>query len=365
MWSWKTWAVAVVVVALGYGVPAGAAVQYTITDLGTLGGVGCSALGLNNAGQVIGVSQNSDGAMQWFVWQNGTMTAFPMTGQYSITDINDRGQVVGYARTPSGPQGFLWDNGAITWLGSLAGRGSLTGAINEAGQIAGYAAVTDYLGHAFVYQGGVMQDLGTLGGQGSWATDINNRGQIIGQSGTVQGGGRGFLYRDGAMTDLGTLNGFPFMPNAINDGAQIAGSVHTGQQDSFGYDVAHAAVWQNGQIVDLGALDAVGSNAFAINTRGEIVGRLGYVSTDLGGHALLYRDGVMSDLNDLIDSGTGWVLAEASAINDRGTIVGNGSINGHDRAFLLTPVPEPISLMVFAVGMCILLHRERVLVACR
>jgi probable HAF family extracellular repeat protein len=45
----------------------------------------------------------------------------------------------------------------------------------------------------------------------------------------------------------------------------------------------------------------------------------------------------MIDLNNLIASGSGWVLTSAEAINDKGQIVGWGTLNGTSRAFLLDP----------------------------
>jgi hypothetical protein len=41
----------------------------------------------------------------------------------------------------------------------------------------------------------------------------------------------------------------------------------------------------------------------------------------------------------MIPTGTGWVLGEATAINDAGLIAGYGSVHGEDHAFLLTPAP--------------------------
>jgi hypothetical protein len=42
------------------------------------------------------------------------------------------------------------------------------------------------------------------------------------------------------------------------------------------------------------------------------------------------------DLNDLIPDGSGWVLERAEALNDRGQIVGTGTLDGQQgRAFLL------------------------------
>jgi hypothetical protein len=48
----------------------------------------------------------------------------------------------------------------------------------------------------------------------------------------------------------------------------------------------------------------------------------------------------MIDLNSLLDSsGTGWILMQATAINNKGQIVGFGiDPLGHMGAFLLTPV---------------------------
>jgi probable HAF family extracellular repeat protein len=45
----------------------------------------------------------------------------------------------------------------------------------------------------------------------------------------------------------------------------------------------------------------------------------------------------MLDLNNLIPSGSGWVLQVANGVNDGGQIVGNGTIGGQTHGFLLTP----------------------------
>jgi probable HAF family extracellular repeat protein len=56
-----------------------------------------------------------------------------------------------------------------------------------------------------------MQDVGTLGGYNSWGRDINNSSQVVGESDTDpdQTGGynltRAFLWQDGTMTDLGAF----------------------------------------------------------------------------------------------------------------------------------------------------------------
>ena len=47
----------------------------------------------------------------------------------------------------------------------------------------------------------------------------------------------------------------------------------------------------------------------------------------------------MFELQSLLDaSGAGWTLTSATAINNRGQIVGTGLHNGQPRGFLMTPV---------------------------
>jgi len=65
----------------------------------------------------------------------------------------------------------------------------------------------------------------------------------------------------------------------------------------------------------------------------------------------------MTDLNDLLPPGGDWVLREARGINDLGHIVGFGTFQGVDRAFLL--VPEPATLGLLGLGALLLTSRRR------
>jgi probable HAF family extracellular repeat protein len=73
---------------------------------------------------------------------------------------------------------------------------------------------------------------------------------------------------------------------------------------------------------------------FGINDSGVVVGYSDFQSTY---HAFVYREGKMLDLNKLIPAGSGWVLIQAFGINNAGQIVGEGTHNGLEHGFLLTP----------------------------
>jgi hypothetical protein len=65
------------------------------------------------------------------------------------------------------------------------------------------------------------------------------------------------------------------------------------------------------------------------------------------------------NLNALILDGAGWYLSEAFAINSKGQIVGSGSLNGIERGFILTPVPEPSTLLALLWGLGAVVWRRR------
>jgi probable HAF family extracellular repeat protein len=124
------------------------------TDLGNLGGTGhgngIMAINLNNKGQVVGNSDLAgDTNFHGFLWTQGTgmQDLGTLSGDVNslAIGINDAGDLVGVSLDAKfNPRAFFWRNGVMTDLNSLAPADSplflITGcSINSQGQIIGIA----------------------------------------------------------------------------------------------------------------------------------------------------------------------------------------------------------------------------------
>ena len=179
-------------------------------NLGTLtGGSTSVAFGVNTRRHVVGTAGTIACTGHAFIFTNKGMEDLGTlggsgSGAYAI---NDEDEIVGYA-TPGGDQEYLpvlWAKGRITALGGFGGNG-MARDINKKGQ-SRRMLISDWQPKLsrLQYKNGVMSDLGTLGGAFSYARAINDRGEIVGYADPGNGSAHAFLYRNGAMTDLGTF----------------------------------------------------------------------------------------------------------------------------------------------------------------
>lgn len=317
-----------------------AAVAYTVTDLGTLGGTESRGLGINSSGHVTGYSYTSSGDKHAFLY-DGTMHDLGTLGGDSIgNSISDNGQITGSSLSSDGNRRAFIYTDSMHQIG--VPQGSVGSGINASGHVTGrYTQV--YSHRAFVYDG-TMHDIGTLGGSSSRGNAINVNGRVTGSAATIDDlSSHAFLF-DGTMHDLGTLGGWLSEGQAINENNQVVGVSYTTGDNEF-----HAFLY-DGAMHDLGTLGGTHSWASGINADGYITGWAHVTGNVAPRRAFLYRsDSGMVDLNTLIDPLSGWLLQEALAINDARQITGYGRIGDEDHAFLLTPVPEPSTLALAAL----------------
>lgn len=345
---------------------------YAVTDLGTLGGDYRYASALNDSGQVVGQSSLSNESWplyRGFVYSDGLMSdvGTPDKKSSDAVGINNRGEVVGkyYYGEDNRSQAFHYSNGVMVSLGSLGGPDSSATGINEEGRVVGWATTSDHRTQAFIYGDGAMVSFGAFGGPYTAATAINDKGQVVGV-GTTAGNAlsHAFLYEDGMITDLGTLGGKHGDATGINNNGQIVGASSLDETD-----YRHAFLYQDGRMIDLGTLGGRESYAFAINEKGYVVGGSDTASGLRRG--FIYRNGLLQDLNDLIDPLSDWTIIGASDINEEGSITALGVRQfGWAGAYALrldyigprdviAPVPEPSSLALVVAACVGLLGRRR------
>jgi len=306
----------------------------------------------------------------FLLWFGSFLVSQVALADYTVTllpgyaqAINNNGQVVGVYDVNGMTRGYFYDKGAVTDIGSLSPYGWVSPiAINNSGQVAGSAVLSNGYAHSFLYSQGTMTDIGTFSTQ-NFAYGINNNGQIVGDNetpvwnayrydstsasltnisslrvaygindnGQIIGevGGRSYLWNNGVLTDLGTLGGSNVIARAINLSGQITGWSDIGSQ-------THAFLWDKGVMKDLGTLGGTISYAYGINSYGQVVGWSQMANGE--SHGFLYTDGKMTDIGDIRPKG----------INDLGQIVGYDVATGG--GIILTPSNVPIPGAVWLLG---------------
>ena len=212
------------------------------------------AHGINNQGQLAGAGK--EGEPNFFthaaLWPNKDTEAIDLgfLGQgnplnYSEAyGVNNLSHVVGNSAIGSFIHGFLWRNGQMTDLGALSGQVvSEASAINNTGLIAGKSNIFPVVWEYDPSNPGraprIQQLPIPVGFFSATTTAINDSGDVVGYAGSPNIDSHAVLWRDGVAIDLGVWPGGHYsVANGINNLGQIVG---TGTVS--GNNLDHALMW--------------------------------------------------------------------------------------------------------------------------
>jgi probable HAF family extracellular repeat protein len=302
---------------------------------------------LNDKGEIVGTIFPGD-VTRPFLWRDGVFTdigdLLGGAARYAeAIGINDRSEIVGVSLSPNETfRGFFWRDGQMRDLGSFADAAALFATrINARRQILGDAFDNEGDHTPFVQQGSHVRELTALP-RGDGFRNVSNQnelGVVVGTSDSPAGR-RAVIWKKGRVRSLGVLPGATHSFGVdINDFEQVVGfAVAEGVRPFF---------WQSGHMAELPMLH-VGSDwiteARSINNRGQIVGTEFFAPLPEF-VPLLWENGAVFELNDLVASDDPLkpyvTLLNAQIINNRGQIVATGvDSRAPDLGvvYLLTPI---------------------------
>lgn len=311
---------------------------YHLTDLGP----NSDAVSLSPAGKIAGTNSRH-GGINAAVWTHGKphnrVNPFRASRGHGV---NDAGVVVGEVDGLAFQHAAVWHSADdLLDIGHLLGKGnSVATAINRIGDCT-VDAVSAQGSTSYIIPGCAgahpLINIGSLAGRFTVTTAINAHKEVTGSSELSDGTLRAFLYSQGDMQDLRTLPGDTNSDgNAINDLGHVVGDSGTDPSHFRGF-------FYDGRTMT--ALEGFGGTqtlALGISHHDVVVGMTDDAFDQF--HAFVIDEGVpgsrMVDLVTRLDaSGEGWTLDAAVAIDDAGRILVRGNAPGDNapRSALLTP----------------------------
>ena len=342
---------------------------YSIINVNPVGLNG-SPTGINDDDQIVGFDSGGFG----FLWMPGVPSFHfdtTNTPNYAFA-INNLGQIAGEFVFTNGvsnagvwsPQGYLSKSYSITNGFGATGVGpSALNAVNDDSNAAGFIGAglgtgtppgTQNAIETNALQASTIADPDTtLNGvsniyEDTCGAETTNASPAIQYAVWIPNfsthNGAGAVDMSGSTFGTATF-GAPASALAIDDGENMVGY---SQNSLTGHIEAFA--WDGPTDVSYGPLGYLPHSTYsvanAINSiTGEIVGQSGTRAFLWTGDVTAPQFGVMTDMNTLIAPHSGWLLRDATAVNDYGDIVGTGFYHQAPAGFLAIPtVLQSISL---------------------
>lgn len=246
---------------------------------------GYAALGINDAGQIVGATTFFDPPSlgHGFIRNANNLTLLDFPGAYatSLTGINNAGQIAGQQCGGAAPllcTGFLKNGNTFTTFGYPGAIFTYANGLNNLGQIAGAYRVQVVVGpntvqevdHALFVDGNTLTAFDVPGAFSSWFSDVNDDGELVGSYVELIGSWPGFRFRGFRKADdTLTLIDYPGAVFTSVSGINGSGHIVGNYQDQYGY--THGFV-KNGNTFT--SFDVLGADTFPqkINNVGEVVG---------------------------------------------------------------------------------------------
>lgn len=208
------------------------------------------------------LSSSAGAALAQSINYRYSLTAVAPPGSRA-SGINSAGDIVGAIQgSGSATDGFIATGNAYTRYAMEGASSTSFNAINDSGAIAGFALLNGQY-RAIKYSRGTFAPIALPPNDfDSVATAINNNGTIVG--GFSSNMDHGFMDQNGVVSTIPDAVR-PSMARDINDAGTVVGSLRIGNSE-------HAYVYANGTTTLLTGANAIHGEASAINERGVVVG---------------------------------------------------------------------------------------------
>ncbi len=332
--------------------PIWAVEEYEVVDLGE----GLRPVALNDSGMVVlnREAWESGPTTEFYVWDGQQRNLlFEPNFWHMRSQINNNGGIVSVF-SQMGPEpnvSYYWKDGNLEATASGAFLG-----INDNDQIVYIQSGASFEMSYLREPSGNLIDIGNQEGRFIDGVSINDIGQITGATGNYDDWSdlTGFVWdQNNGLNKLTPLAGDDFSFGIdINNSGQVVGWSSDYNVDS---DMEkHLVLWdQSGNVVDMGAEMISSLYSVFLNDSAQIAGTFKLEGDD-GFNSYLWEEETGFVLvQDLLAGGSSWQVSRLWGLNDEGQMIATAAFGGEYHAVLLTPVPEPGTLLLISFGILI------------
>lgn len=314
-----------------------AAIQYQVIDLVD----GMSPVAISDNGKVLLSERIGYMDHKLYIWDNGQTTLLDHFPQGNISvgiGINNNGEVIAniYEESPFSVYSCHWKDGQRTTYPDV-----YLWNMNNNGQL----LADDGVGSYILWPDGTKQYLNGYSANMLAGISLNDNGTVTGGTDHFSTDFHGFLWSESeGIKELKPLTGEYYSAGIdLNNHGQVLGySADALDYDDYDLEL-NLVLWDPTEgLIDLGCRYGYWHGVpYDINDQGQIVGMLKRPGDSDFEPYLWQKETGFINMGDLVQG-----IDSVIRINNQGEII--GSMGGH--GVLLTPVPEPGSLVLILLG---------------